>query len=222
MGSESVATFDTEATHVPNLQLVFNKDNPSNCVLTPLSGSGPCYSAVSTSNHGSNMITTYRKSEKGPTDDWESQPIIATLKWREMLSDKLMLGDGSSDDSNILKSKFLSMTVSFSDEQGRKYEWQGCAAGVRMLLYEKGGKEALAGFQRSVLNHETGERSSAVLTISPRGAEIVDLVVPTFLALEKQRRMDGNSSANMGDALTSASIGIGNVTGGDNIYKHGV
>lgn len=89
-------------------------------------------------------------------------------------------------------------------------------------MFEKGGKEALAGFQRSVLNHETGEHSSAVLTISPRGVEIIDLVVPTFLALEKQRRAAGNSSSNMGDALTSANIGVGNVTGGDNIYKHGV
>lgn len=60
------------------------------------------------------------------------------------------------------------------------------------------------------------------MTVSPRGAEILDLVVVTFLALEKQRRMDGNSSSNRGDALTSASIGVGNVTGGDNIYKHGV
>lgn len=109
MASESTTTFDTQATQIPNLQLVFSKDNPSNTVLTPSHGSGPCYSAISTSNHGSNMITTYRKSEKGPTDDWESQPIVATLKWREVFSDKLMLGDGSVDDSNILKSRPLSM-----------------------------------------------------------------------------------------------------------------
>jgi hypothetical protein len=34
--------------------------------------------------------------------------------------------------------------------------------------------------------------------------------------------MDDNSSNNKADAMTSGDIGIGNVTGGDNIYKHGV
>jgi hypothetical protein len=89
-------------------------------------------------------------------------------------------------------------------------------------LFEKGGKEGIAGFKRSRLDHATGVVSPAVLTLSPRAVEIIDLVVVTFLVLEKQRRIDDTSSNNKADAMTSSDIGIGNVTGGNNIYKHGV
>lgn len=91
-----------------------------------------------------------------------------------------------------------------------------------LQLFEKGGKEAIAGFKRSRLDHATNTRSPAALTLSTRGAEIADLVVVTFLVLEKQRRMDENSSNNKADALTSADIGFGNVAGGNNVYGYGV
>ncbi|KAG8719193.1 hypothetical protein FRC08_003420 [Ceratobasidium sp. 394] len=220
MASESVAT--TEVT-TPNLELVFNKDNPSNCVLAPSNGSGPCYSAVAKLRNGKDMVTTYRKSQDGPTDDWEGAPIIASLEWREVFSDKLAFaGKPPVSSGDILKKRMFSTTVSFSDDQGRKYEWRGYGAGLQMVLFEKHGKEGIAGFKKSRLDHTSGVVSPAVLTLSPRAAEIADLVVISFLVLEKQRRMDDNSSNNKADAFTSADIGIGNVTGGDNIYKHGV
>ncbi|KAG9127235.1 hypothetical protein FRC07_000052 [Ceratobasidium sp. 392] len=218
MASESAITAEVN----PNLELVFNKDNPSNCVLTPSNGSGPCYSAVA-KLRGKDMTTTYRKSQDGPTDDWESAPIIGSLEWREVFSDKLTLaGKPEVSSGHILKKKMFSTTVSFSDDQGRKYEWRGYGAGLQMVLFERHGKEGIAGFKKSRLNHSTGVVAPAVLTLSPRAIEIADLVVISFLALEKQRRMDDNSSNNKADALTSADIGVGNVTGGDNIHKHGV
>ncbi|KAG8740727.1 hypothetical protein FRC10_003932 [Ceratobasidium sp. 414] len=183
MASKSATT--TEVTTTPNLELVFNKDNPSNCVLTPSSGSGPCYSAVAKLRDGKDMVTTYRKSQGSPTDDWESALIIAILEWREVFSDKLALAG-------------------------------------RPPLFEKGGKEGIAGFKKSRLDHASGVVSPAVLTLSPRAVEIADLVVVSFLVLEKQRRMDDASSNNKADAFTSADIGVGNITGGNNIYKHGV
>ncbi|KAG9104984.1 hypothetical protein FRC06_002904 [Ceratobasidium sp. 370] len=221
MASEAVTT--TEVTSAPNLELVFNKDNPSNCVLTPSNGSGPCYSAVAKLRDGKDMVTTYRKSQSGPTDDWESTPVIASLEWREVFSDKLALaGKPLVSSGNILKKKIFSTTVSFSDDQGRKYEWRGYGAGLQMVLFEKDGKEGIAGFKKSRLDHASGVVSPAVLTLSPRAVEIADLVVVSFLVLEKQRRMDDASSNNKADAFTSADIGVGNITGGNNIYKHGV
>ncbi|QRV75065.1 hypothetical protein RhiJN_03080 [Ceratobasidium sp. AG-Ba] len=206
----------------PNLELVFNKDNPSNCVLAPANGSGPFYSAVAKLRDGKDMITTYRKSENGPAVDWESAPIIGSLEWREVFSDKLSLaGKAPMSSGNILKKTIFSTTVKFSDDQGRKYEWRGYGAGLQML-FEKDGKEGIAGFKKSRLNHATGAVEPAVLTLSPRAMEIADLVVVSFLVLEKQRRIDDTSSNNKADALTSGDIGVGNVTGGDNIYKHGV
>ena len=91
-----------------------------------------------------------------------------------------------------------------------------------MVLFEKGGKEGIAAFKRSRLDHATQKMSQATLTLSPRAVEIIDLVVVSFLALEKNRRADDNSSSNKADSLTSGDIGIGNVTGNDNIYRHGV
>ncbi|KAG8693119.1 hypothetical protein FRC12_013036 [Ceratobasidium sp. 428] len=219
MASEPVATAEVTT---PNLELVFNKDNPSNCILTPSNGSGPCYSAVA-KLRGEDMITTYRKSQSGSTDDWESTPIIGSLEWREVFSDKLALaGKPLVSSGKILKKKMFSTTVSFSDDQGRKYEWRGYGAGLQMVLFEKDGKDGIAGFKKSRLNHASGVVTPAVLTLSPRAVEIIDLVIVTFLVLEKQRRIDDNSSNNKADAMTSADIGIGNVTGGNNIYGHGV
>ncbi|KAJ1307541.1 hypothetical protein OPQ81_001638 [Rhizoctonia solani] len=223
MNSESITTFETDATAVPNLQLVFSKDNPSNTVLTPLNGEGPTYSVVAKLKNGSDMVTTFRKSEQGVPDDWESKPIIATLQWREVFSDKISLGGKPAvSSSNIFKKRFMSTTVSFSDEQGRRYEWRGYGAGLQMSLFEKGGKEAIAGFKRSRLDPITQTLDPALLTLSPRAVEIIDLVVVSFLSLEKNRRMDDNSSNNKADAMTSGAIGIGNVTGNNNIHKHGV
>jgi hypothetical protein len=114
MASESITTFSTDATAIPNLELIFNKDNPSNSVLTPSHGSGPCYSAVAKLRDGKDMVTTYRKSECGPTDDWESTPVIATLEWREMFSDKLALsGKPLVSSGNILKKRMFSTSVPY-------------------------------------------------------------------------------------------------------------
>ncbi|KAG8736009.1 hypothetical protein FRC11_002902 [Ceratobasidium sp. 423] len=169
------------------------------------------------------MVTTFRKSEQGLPDDWESKPVIATLQWREVFSDKISFGGKSAVSvSSIFKKRFMSTTVSFLDDQGCKYEWRGYGAGLQMVLFEKGEKEGIAGFKRSRLNHTTQKLDPAVLTLTPRAMEIADLVVVSFLALEKNRRMDDNSSNNKADAMTSSAIGVGNVTGNDNIHKHGV
>ncbi|CUA70483.1 hypothetical protein RSOLAG22IIIB_08896 [Rhizoctonia solani] len=213
----------SESTIARNLQLVFSKDNPSNTVLTPLDEPGPAYSVVAKLQNGSDMITTFRKSEQGPTDDWENTPVIATLRWREIFSDKISLGGNPFVSvSSIFKKRFMSTTVSFSDNQDRKYEWRGYGAGLEMVLFEKGGKEGIAGFKRSRLDHTSQKLHPAILTLSPRAMEIMDLVVVSFLALEKNRRMDDNSSNNKADAMTSSAIGVGNVTGNDNIHNHGV
>lgn len=108
MASESTFTFETDVTLVSNLQLVFSKDNPSNTVLTPINGSGPCYSAAAKTRDGKDMITTYRKSEE-PTDDWENKPIIASLQWREFFSDKISFaGKSPSSTSSVFKKRILS------------------------------------------------------------------------------------------------------------------
>ncbi|CAE7121214.1 unnamed protein product [Rhizoctonia solani] len=223
MDSDSVATSNTDTTASSNTQLIFSKDNPSNTVLTPLDGQGPAYSVVSKLQNGSDMVTTFRKSEQGPTDDWASKPVIATLQWREVFSDKISLrGKPAVSVSSILKKRFMSTTVSFSDDQDRKYEWRGYGAGLQMVLFEKDGKVGIAGFKRSRLDHTTQRVNPATLTITPRAIEIIDLVIVSFLALEKNRRMDDNSSNNKADAMTSSAIGVGNMTGNDNIHNHGV
>lgn len=109
MDAESTTTLETDATVVPNLQLVFSKDNPSNTVLIPLNGPGPAYSVVAKLQNGSDMVTTFRKSEHGSTEDWESKPIIATLEWREVFSDKISLGGKPAvSASSIFKKRFMS------------------------------------------------------------------------------------------------------------------
>jgi hypothetical protein len=109
MGSQSATTFETDTTTVPNLQLVFSKDNPSNTVIAPLDAQGPAYSIIAKLQNGSDMVTTFRKSEQGPTDDWDSKPIVATLQWREVFSDKISLGGKPPVSvSSIFKKRFMS------------------------------------------------------------------------------------------------------------------
>lgn len=112
--------------------------------------------------------------------------------------------------------------MSFSDEQDRKYEWKGYGPGLQMVLFEKGTKEGIARFKRSRLDHATQKLEPAILTLSPRAMEIIDLTVVSFLALEKNRRMDDNSSNNKADAMTLGDIGVGNASGNNNIHKHGI
>lgn len=132
-------------------------------------------------------------------------------------------------------------TVSFSDDQGRKYEWRGFGPGLQMVvstldiipyspviqtllsqLFEKGGKGGIAEFKRSRLDHATQTLSPAILTLDPRATEIIDLVVISFLVLEKDRRIDDTSTSNKADALTLSNIGVGNVLNNDNVRGHGV
>lgn len=108
MDSESVTT-QTDATVLANLQLIFSKDNPSNTVLTPLDGQGPAYNVAAKLQNGSDMVTTFRKSEQGPTEDWASKPVIATLRWREVFSDKISIGGRPAVSvSSIFKKRFMS------------------------------------------------------------------------------------------------------------------
>lgn len=72
------------------------------------------------------------------------------------------------------------------------------------------------------MDHLTQRVDPATLTLSPRAVEIIDLVVVSFLALEKNRRIDDNSSNNKADAMTLGDIGVGNMTGNNNIHNHGV
>lgn len=101
--------------------------------------------------------------------------------------------------------------MSFKDDKGRKYKWDGYAAGLQLevrseVIFRSGDKltspklyaedsptkTPIARFQRPRRNDET----PAMLLLTERAMEIKDTVIISWLFLEKSRRMM-DAAANM-------------------------
>jgi len=138
--------------------------------------------------------------------------IIATLEWRDILSDKVTIGTKEKITlSSWLKKSTMPFThtATFKDDAGQSYRWEGNGPGLQLQLFaeDSSSKEPIARFVKS---HEGNSpkvpATPAQLHISPRGLEIRDLVVLSFIFLEKSRRMNENSNQARADVLGTPGI----------------
>jgi len=112
-------------------------------------------------------------------------------------------------------------SVTFKDEKGRSWKWKNVKGGGQMTvclvsfpdpssltfaifqLYLAGDKTPAAGYLHSLkytdrsVDPPVRKTREPTLTLDPRGQEIKDLVVVSFLILEKERRLKENSAANL-------------------------
>jgi len=129
----------------------------------------------------------------------ERYEIIATLRWRDFLPDQIMF-DGCAEFVSLnswLKRSKVPMThnVKWKDNSGRGYVWHGNAPGLPLELFTEDDKRIpIATYHPSALksNSRPPIRAPPRLEFSRQGHDIRDLMVVSFVCLEKKRRTEQN------------------------------
>ncbi|KAK0500500.1 hypothetical protein EDD18DRAFT_1102598 [Armillaria luteobubalina] len=147
-------------------------------LILTLQPDNPCNTTITDQDDdGKTLYQVYTQYEPSVTTFVKNGAgdIIASWEWREIRSDIITVFSGSPTPvSSWLKKSIVPLkgTVTFEDHAGRKYKWKGNGPGL-----------------------------SFELIFDERGEEIRDLIVISFLVLEKTRRTTENSTMNMTDAL---------------------
>ncbi|KIP08048.1 hypothetical protein PHLGIDRAFT_127291 [Phlebiopsis gigantea 11061_1 CR5-6] len=205
-----------------NLLLTLTPDNVSNTVL--ISEDGERLYTVITEHTKKTTVTSVRNSR----DD-----VIASLEWRDVLPDKVTVGKNKP----VLVTDWMKRSlipfkddISFVDDRGRKYKWKGNSAGRSFELFcaDDSYASAITRFQRSRRVHpkissELNPNAStpslaptlvnpvwtpATLTLTPRAMQIQDLVISSFLFLEKTHRTNEQEHQVRADALGTPAMGV--------------
>jgi len=182
-------------------ELVFSVDNP-------------CSTTIYASGHPDKIIyhiDSLEEDKKFYTVVTREGQELAKLQWHESTPDVVHLGAGSDMPStrmNVwMKPSLLPFnhTRSFTDVQGRKYKWKHVSAGEAMELWSADLEgEPIAVFQKAL---PVSDRK-AMLKMGDRALEIQDLVVISFLFLEKENRIRATASNSRGNAIAAvASVG---------------
>jgi len=170
------------------LTLVLQPDNPCNTTIIDEETGKVMYQVAT--EHGKSTVTRAKNAVGESIASWE---------WRDVRSDIITLGNGTPTSvSSWLKKSLVPFkdTVTFKDASGRNFKWKGNGAGMQFELYIETDKiSPIAQFRKSrrVANAET---RAATLTLNGIGKEIIDLVVISFLVLEKARRGKETSMLN--------------------------
>ncbi|KAI0661467.1 hypothetical protein C8Q70DRAFT_910873 [Cubamyces menziesii] len=196
--------------------LTLSPDNPCNTTL--LNEDGKELYHVHT-EHGS-ATTTFVKDADGQ--------VLASLEWRDVLPDKVTLGQNSKGPMSIrdwlhtsLVPFYLKDDVDFKDDAGRKYKWRGNAPGRALELFSEDDRfqQPIAQFRKSRRDPASGTVAPAALLLTARAQEIRDTVVISFLFLEKSRRTNETTSQNVADVLSAPAMSA--FTGSDYNVRDG-
>ncbi|KAI1797382.1 hypothetical protein LXA43DRAFT_412119 [Ganoderma leucocontextum] len=153
-----------------------------------------------------------------------SGAALASLEERDLLPNRVILGQNPPMPlrnwlHTRLRDLSANVNVSFKDDLGRKYKWRGCAPGYGSLstleLYTKEDDyaEPIARFDRPQRRFEAGTRDAragkggdpepARLVLAGRALEIRDMVVISFLFLERARRKNETLEKSSAEALST-------------------
>lgn len=189
------------------LTLILEPNNPCNANISDAEDGQILYQ-VSTEH--ARHTTTRLRNAHGDT--------IASWEWRDTRSDILTIGTGSPVSvSAWLKKSMMPFkdTVHFQDFSGRNYKWKGNGPGLSLELFSEADKKnpisrfikphRLLNPDGSVSQHFTPPR----LLLDRRAEAIQDLVIISFLILEKSRRATENSTSNRADVLGQPVSGLG-------------
>ncbi|KAK7045533.1 hypothetical protein VNI00_007365 [Paramarasmius palmivorus] len=192
----------------PSTTLILTPNNPCNTQISDSTGGKIIYEVVT--EHGKDTVTKVKRASDGQT--------VASWVWRDIRSDVVTFGNGQSISSSAwLKKSMVPFkdTVTFEDASQRTFKWKGNGPGLGLELYcESDKKQPIAKFLKPlpVLNEEgkiTEEWTPARLVLDERAEEIQDLVVVSFLMLEKGRRANENSTGNRAEVLGHPATAIG-------------
>ncbi|TFK88833.1 hypothetical protein K466DRAFT_645264 [Polyporus arcularius HHB13444] len=180
--------------------LTLTPDNPCNATVCDVDGKA-LYTVYT--EHGKATVTYVANAD---------EEVLASLEWHDTRPDRVTLGKGSPmslrDWMHFSPIPFKD-DVTFKDGSGRKYKWRGNSPGRALELFaeDDGFKEPISRFFKSRKDHKTGKLESAQLAFTARALEIRDTVIMSFLFLEKGRRVNENTSQNVGDVLGAPPLG---------------
>ncbi|KAK0469820.1 uncharacterized protein EV420DRAFT_68894 [Desarmillaria tabescens] len=170
-------------------------------LILTLQPNNPCNTTITDQEDGGKTVyEVYTRYEPSTTTFVENAAgdVIASWKWREIRSDIITLGGASPTPvSSWLKKSIVPLkdTVTFEAHTGYKYKWKGNGPGLSFELYREDDKiHPIARFQKPSRNAKSTQ-TPARLIFDERGEEIRDLVVISFLVLERSRRETENSTA---------------------------
>ncbi|KAG9039452.1 hypothetical protein FRB95_010741 [Tulasnella sp. JGI-2019a] len=188
----------------------FTNDNPNKTQLVDDSLKRVVYD-VRVDFEGKRPITFMRHLNA----DGSQGEIFGQLEWHDFFPDQMTFKGSKKVKKTSFFSKAGMFGVSFKDDQGRKYTWKGLGAGLQLQLHADDNfnpNMPIAQFQRTRRDYSTQPATvfPAMLFMTPRGVEIKELVIFTFLVLEKVRRTDENSTTNK---LEAENLGGGPLGG---------
>ncbi|KDQ21158.1 hypothetical protein BOTBODRAFT_25585 [Botryobasidium botryosum FD-172 SS1] len=188
---------DSEVTLVPRdrITLTLSRDIPTDTVLVASDGLGYI---VETKSIGRSITTTYSRS---------NGEIVAALEWRDRFSDRIVIGDEPKTklSKRFRKPSLLSSSYIFTGADGKKYKWKGIGCGIQAQLFVIGEKEALCTFDPARALHSR----LATLRIEPRAVPMMDFIVVSFLALEKNSRAKEKTPASLALDIIGRAGGMG-------------
>ncbi|EGN99150.1 hypothetical protein SERLA73DRAFT_181988 [Serpula lacrymans var. lacrymans S7.3] len=177
----------------------------------------PCNTVIRDQETGERVYTVYTEHTKKDTITYVRNgdgDQIASSKWRDVTSDIIKLGNTEEFPSSAWLKKSIipfSDSVSWKDSRGKQMKWKGNSPGLALQLFTEGdNKQPVARFIKSRrsrgkdLNSPAQEVQPATLVLDSRAMEICDLVVISFLFLEKSRRARDNSTQHRADSMTYA------------------
>lgn len=187
------------------LTLVFQPDNPCNTTIIDEETGKVMYQVAT--EHGKSTITRVKNAVGDSIASWE---------WRDVRSDIITLGNGTPTSvSTWLKKSLVPFkgTVTFQDASGRNFKWKGNGPGMQFELYIESDKTSpIAQFRKSrriVDQVANAGKKPATLTVNNIGEEILDLVVISFLVLEKARRGTETSTLNRAEGAAFGGFSAG-------------
>ncbi|TBU40530.1 hypothetical protein BD309DRAFT_967293 [Dichomitus squalens] len=198
------------------LTLTLSPDNPSNTTIFDPDNK-VLYTVHTT--HDKETVTHVKNAE-----DEE----LASLEWHDVLPDKVSVGNKTPTSlrdwlHTSLVPFYLKDDASFKDDSGRKYKWRGNFPGRSLELFaeDDGYKEPIARSIRSLRARDGGLQQPTQLLLTERAVQVRDVVVISFLFLEKGRRVNEKTSQNMADVMAAPPLSA--MTGYDyNVRDGGV
>jgi len=163
-----------------------------------LTSDNPCWTAIYDSARPDEMIYYVDSVQDGKklfTIVERQGQEIAKLEWHESTPDIVHIGAGLLPPTSMniwMKPTVIPFvrTRNFTDMKGRKYKWKHVGPGSSMELWSADLKsEPIAVFQRALPVCD----QKATLKLGDRAVEIQDLVVISFLFLEKSMRIRAQS-----------------------------
>ncbi|KAG8954432.1 hypothetical protein FRC04_011759 [Tulasnella sp. 424] len=185
---------------------VLSNDNPSNTKILDTTDHNKAIYLVKPDFNGKYTITNMYRMQDGGTEG----EIFGYIEWHDILPDQISFKGAKKVRKGSYFSNGGSFAHNFKDEQGRKYTWKGIGSGLSPSLHcddNFNRKVPIAQFTRSRLDHSVDPPAvvPAQIYLTPRALEIKDLLLFTFLVLEKGRRSKETSEGNRMSAWRAES-----------------